>query len=185
MTLLYYVTIKSLLLGLFCCSAKSAMWHDRNDFLPMSDERCDGGYSNLIFIYTIVADDRALWNVFALNPMITPRRFILISKGKNTRWEGGVRAVGFVWSPLLNLGTRRKSNRQDAKRSTMTTPSRRVTAAGGDSVVGVRWDKLMHMVDWVPTLLSAAGTKKKHKTQKKKTRSFCRLLPLAAFGRQL
>jgi arylsulfatase A-like enzyme len=47
---------------------------------------------------------------------------------KNTPWEGGVRAVGFVWSPLIP-STRR----------------------------GQIMDSLMDISDWLPTLYEAAG----------------------------
>ncbi|XP_077484664.1 arylsulfatase B-like isoform X4 [Amblyomma americanum] len=45
---------------------------------------------------------------------------------KGTLWEGGIRAAGFVWSPLLDA-------------------SPRVS------------EQLMHAIDWLPTLYSAAG----------------------------
>jgi len=45
---------------------------------------------------------------------------------KNTLWEGGVRAAGLIWSPLLKK-------------------SQRVS------------NQTMHIIDWLPTLLEAAG----------------------------
>lgn len=47
---------------------------------------------------------------------------------KYTLWEGGVKGVGVVWSPLLG------------------------------SPNGARRLQMMHMVDWLPTLYQAAGT---------------------------
>lgn len=45
---------------------------------------------------------------------------------KNTLWEGGVRAAGFIWSPMIE-------------------ESRRVS------------NQTIHISDWLPTLLDAAG----------------------------
>ncbi|CAG0923382.1 unnamed protein product [Notodromas monacha] len=69
-----------------------------------------------LFLYVAHAAVHAgLWS----NPLQAPR------DTKATGWEGGVRGVGFIWSPWLK-SSGRVSN------------------------------QLMHMVDWLPTLFSAA-----------------------------
>ena len=54
--------------------------------------------------------------------------FVFRFKVKNTPWEGGVRAAGLIWSPLIPAGRR-----------------------------GQVMSNLMDISDWLPTLFEAAG----------------------------
>ena len=71
--------------------------------------------------------------------------------GKHSIWEGGTHVTGAIYIPpsLLKRGKDKKKGKGKGK-----TKGKRDKKDGGDQVT---YDGLVHVVDWMPTLLNAAG----------------------------